>query len=84
MKKEIKRDNDKENFIEKCKEVMNASTIYDRTLYKDKFKEIYNSEKYNFPLNDNIFSNIIGKMRVIGLINLLYLIINLIIKITWF
>ena len=61
---------------------MNASTIYDRTLYKDKFKEIYNSEKYNFPLNDNIFSNIIGKMRVIGLINLLYLIINLIIKIT--
>ena len=63
---------------------MNASTIYDRTLYKDKFKEIYNSEKYNFPLNDNIFSNIIGKMRVIGLINLLYLIINLIIKITWF
>ena len=40
---------------------MNASTIYDRTLYKDKFKEIYNSEKYNFPLNDNIFSNIINK-----------------------
>ena len=42
---------------------MNASTIYDRTLYKDKFKEIYNSEKYNFPLNDNILSNIINKWK---------------------
>ena len=30
---------------------------------KDKFKEIYNSEKYNFPLNDNILYNIINKWK---------------------
>ena len=42
---------------------MNSSTIYDRTLYKDKFKEIYNSEKFNFPINDNLLSNIINKWK---------------------
>ena len=54
---------DKDNFIQKCEEIMNCSSIFDRNLFKNKFKEIYNSDKYSFPLSNNILSNIITKWR---------------------
>jgi len=43
---------------------MNASDIYDRNLFKIKFKELYNQTKYNFSLNSNILNNIINRWRV--------------------
>ena len=42
---------------------MNKSNIYDRTLFKNKYKEIYNENKYKFPLNNNMLSNIIKKWK---------------------
>ena len=46
-----------------CEDIINTSTIYDRTLFKNKFKDIYNENKYNFPLNNNMLSNIITKWK---------------------
>ena len=54
---------DKENFIEECNNIMEQSTIYDRRLYKEEFKKLYNNNKYNFPLNNNLLSNIITKWK---------------------
>ena len=61
LKAEILKNKDKEEFIKKCENVMNKSTIYDRKLFKEAFKNIYNDKenKYNFPINNNILSNII-------------------------
>ncbi len=42
---------------------MDNSTIYDRRLYKEEFKNIYNKGIYKFPINDNLFSNIITKWK---------------------
>ena len=42
---------------------MNSSTIFDRNLFKNKFKEIYNSYRYNFPIFSNLLLNIIIKWR---------------------
>ena len=42
---------------------MEQSTIYDRRLYKEEFKKLYNNNKYNFPLNNNLLSNIITKWK---------------------
>ena len=42
---------------------MNSSTIFDRNLFKTKFKEIYNSYRYNFPISNNLLSNMITKWR---------------------
>ena len=42
---------------------MNNSTIYDRRLFKEEFKKIYNQNKYNFPLTDNMLSNIINTWK---------------------
>ena len=42
---------------------MKQSTIYDRRLYKEEFKKLYNNKKYNFPLNNNLLSNIITKWK---------------------
>jgi len=53
----------KENFILECNNVMNSSTIYDRGLFKDKFKEIYNKNSYKFPINNVFLSNIITKWK---------------------
>ena len=58
-----KKIKDKENFIEECKNIMEQSTIYDRNLYKEEFKKLYNNNKYNFPLNNNLLSNIITKWK---------------------
>ena len=53
----------KDNFISECEKIMNSSEIYDRNLFKDKFKELYNLNKYNFPINNNMLSNIITKWK---------------------
>ena len=44
---------------------MNSSTIYDRRMFNESFKKIYNDSKvkYNFSLNDNFLSNIISKWK---------------------
>ena len=65
IKMEAKKYEDKKDFISKCEGVMNNSSIYDRRLFKETFKEIYNnkSNNYNFPLNNNLLSNIISKWK---------------------
>ena len=62
---EAKKYEDKKLFISKCEDLMNSSTIYDRRLYKESFKDIYNDKnnKFNFPLNNNFLSNIITKWK---------------------
>ena len=69
-KKNLKKDiitniSDKETYIEKCQKIMNSSIIYDRCMFKESFKKIYNDsrDKYNFSLNDNFLSNIISKWK---------------------
>ena len=61
---------DKENlklgkkfFIEECEKIMNNSSIYDRTLFKNQFKDLYNKNKYNFEIDNNFLSNIITKWK---------------------
>jgi len=49
--------NDKNHFYELCYTIMNTSDIYDRRLFKEKFKHIYNSNKYKFPLNNDMLLN---------------------------
>ena len=38
---------------------MNKSNILDRNLFKNKFKEIYNDNKFHFPINNNKINYII-------------------------
>ena len=61
IKKEIKKIKDKKDFIKSCKDILNNSSIYDR--FKNTFKNIYNQKIYNFPLYDNMLSNIINKQK---------------------
>ena len=44
---------------------MNNSTIYDRRLFKESFKDIYNDKdnKFNFPLNNKFFIKYHYKME---------------------
>ena len=44
---------------------MNKSTIYDRKLFKEAFKNIYydKENKYNSPINNNFLSNIINRWK---------------------
>ena len=42
---------------------MNSSTIYDRKLFKDEMKQIYNNHTYQFPLDNYLLSNIITKWK---------------------
>ena len=53
----------KKIFIEECEKIMNRSSIYDRTLFKEQFKDIYNQNKYDFEINNNLLSNIITKWK---------------------
>ena len=53
----------KEEFIRLCEEIIDSSTIYDRNLYKNKFKEIYNNNIYDFPINNNMFLNMMTKLK---------------------
>ena len=38
---------------------MNSSTIYDRKLFKDEMKKIYNNHTYLFQQDNNLLSNMI-------------------------
>ena len=63
---------------------MNLSDIYVFGLFKNKFKEIYNKNKFNFQINNNTLSNIINKCKnilVITFLRLQFGIIQLTIKI---
>ena len=57
------QNNDKNNFINLCYDVMNSSTLYDRKLFKEEMKKIYNNHSYTFPLDNNLISNIISKWK---------------------
>lgn len=55
----------KEYFVQLWENVINQSDIYDRRLFKEKFKKIYNNKDniFNFSINDRMFSNIIIKWK---------------------
>ena len=53
----------KEEFIRLCEEIIDSSTIYDRNLYKNKFKEIYNNNIYDFPINNFMLPYIMTKQK---------------------
>ena len=57
------KNKDKEDFIKLCEDVLNGPSIYDRRLFKNSFKDIYNKNNYNFATNGNMFSNIINKWK---------------------
>ena len=63
QKEKIKRK--KEEYINLCENVMNTSTIYNREMFKERFKEIYNdpSNKYDFEINNSMLNNIISKWK---------------------
>ena len=65
LKDNLKINEDKLDFIAKCENIMNSSTINDRHLFKEAFKKLYNGPniKYNFPLDNNYLSNIITKWK---------------------
>ena len=42
---------------------MDNSNIYDMKLFREKFKEIYNENKYNFPINEKRLNNIISSWK---------------------
>ena len=64
-KENLKVNEDKLAFISKCENIMYSSTIFDRQLFKESFKKLYNNEnvKYNFPIDNNFLSNIINKWK---------------------
>ena len=43
---------------------MNCSELFDRNLYKDEFKKLYNSQKFNFSIANYFLSNIIAKWKL--------------------
>ena len=66
IKKKVEKEEDKEKFINLCNDLMDNSNIYDRRLFKEEFKKIYNNNKFNFPINENFLSNIITKWKKSG------------------
>ena len=42
---------------------MNGSDLFDQSLFKDKFKNIFNKNSFTFPINNNYLSNIINKWK---------------------
>lgn len=63
IKEKVEKEEGKDTFITLCQELMDKSTIYDRRIFKEEFKKIYNKNKYSFPLNDNLLSNIITQWK---------------------
>ena len=55
--------NEKNDFINLYNDVMNSSTIYDRKLFKNEIKKIYNNHTYLFSQYNNLLSNIITKWK---------------------
>ena len=55
----------KEEFIYLCENVIKTSTIYNRQMFKDRFKEIYNDalNKFDFEINNSMLNNIISKWK---------------------
>ena len=51
--------NDKQKFIEDYENIMNTSEIFDRNLYKEEFKKLYNSQKFNFSIDNNFLSAVV-------------------------
>ena len=51
---------DKNKFIKAYHHIMDTSNIYDRKLFKSQFINIYNTNEYKFPLNNNFLWNIIN------------------------
>ena len=45
-------------------DIMNSSNIYNRRLFKEEFKKIYNECHYNFPISNILLSNIISKWKI--------------------
>ena len=43
-KKIFTKEINKEKFVQMCEDVMNSSNIYDRNLFKDEFKKIYDNK----------------------------------------
>ena len=60
---EANKTNSKEEFIKECEKIMNSSNIYDRNMFKEEFKKLYNKIKHDFPLNNNFLSNIITNWK---------------------
>ena len=52
-KSNFKNMHDKAHFINECEGILNASDIYDRVLFKENFKKIYNKYNYNFSINND-------------------------------
>ena len=65
LKEKLKVFKDKLDFISKCENIMNSSTIFDRQLFKESFKKLYNKDniRYKFPLDNNFLSYIINKWK---------------------
>ena len=49
---------EKENFYEECEKIINISNFFNRKLYKEAFKKIYNDKECNFPINNTLLNNI--------------------------
>lgn len=43
---------------------MNNDSIYDRKLFKNSFRKIYNDNKYNFPLQEEKLNNLIANWKL--------------------
>ena len=43
---------------------MNKSSIYDRKLFKNDFRKIYNDNNYNFPLQEDKLNNVIANWKL--------------------
>lgn len=63
QKNDFKILKDKEKFLYLWGEIMNNFNIYDRKLFKNKFKDLFNENKFNFPIDNNVLSNIINKWK---------------------
>lgn len=55
--------NGKNEFIIDCNGDLDNYIIYDRKLFKTKFLNIYNKNKFSFSINQNLSSNIIIKWK---------------------
>ena len=43
---------------------MNKSSIYDRKIFKNGFRKIYNENNYNFPLQEDKLNNLIANWKL--------------------
>ena len=55
---------DYDDFKSKCYDLMNKSSIYDRKIFKNGFRKIYNENNYNFPLQEDKLNNLIANWKL--------------------